>query len=851
MSRELRIRDSYSGPGKRGMRDEAPDAEDSRFSDERSSSHPHSDRGEAAWDLVEPAFEAPPEPVGSEPRGETPDEPFQSFPGFPGFPGMGDQEEEPPKGPGLDLERLARGILKRLWLVTAITFGIAGLAVVVAITLIKPKWEAAAVVVVHTRQDQFSLGAAKPFELQNYNLKTMLDTIKLPNALLAVIETLKLEATPRALSPAIGVSVGKESNIFQITATWKDPVNAAAIANKVTELLVQRSRDMRRKEAEDALANYSAQLEKAREAHRNLIAELRAFKASHQVSDFSTETQVLLGSLNTMETDLGTKVAEATAYKESLAENEKAMKGEPEMVVATAIYRNPLKTRLSDYEWELQEARSRYTEQNPKVIKLQTRVDVLKQMIAETKDQGAPENQYSANTKLTDMQTRQRELTSELRIREAQSEALTRLIAEGRTKLKALTSAEKDFNLLQARLTAAENLVTGLVGRVDEAEVLMRRDEATLELFEAARPPTEAAPSPKKLIAIVGVVLGGGMGLGVALILELLDPLLRTRRDALGIPGIKFAWEFQRLPAGDPDGKPAGDQAVVDIARPAEPIATLFRRFINELEIKLEAEDWRCLGLISAEPEVGRTLAAINLAQALAIKEYPVILVDADLRRTAGKHPTDLLGLSPNQTGLRQALRGEAPVMSLLMVSNSPELTLLTAGQHPHDLALEFRTRDALDDTPPSGADATLDRDPEQPTELHSDPDLVGLGSRQFRAIIDTLRQTGRNIVYDLPPLDAQETVLEAAANLGNLLLVARSGQTTRQQLREAVKALEEREAKVHGILVTDVPFELLDGRPLFKPELKARRHWFRRPKTPAPIPVIPDPQPDSESHAS
>ena len=847
MSRELRIRDSYSGPGKRGMRDEAPDAEDSRFSDEQSSSQPHSDPGEAAWDLVEPAFEAPPEPVGSEPRGETQDEPSQSFPGFPGFPGMGDQEEEPPKGPGLDLERLARGILKRLWLVSAITFGIAGLAVVVAITLIKPKWEAAAVIVVHTGQDQFSLGAAKPFELQNYNLNTLLDTIKLPNALLAVIEGLKLEATPRSLSPAIGINAGKESNIFQITATWKDPVNAAAIANTVAELLVQRSRDMRRKEAEDAHANYSAQLEKARETHRNLIAEMRAFKASHQVSDFSAETQVLLGSLSNLETELSTKVAEAAAYKESLAEIEKAVKGEPEMIVTSTVYRNPLKNRLSDYEWELQEARSRYTEQNPKVIKLQTRVDVLKQMIAETKDEGAPENLYSANTKLTEMQTRQRELTGELRIREAQSEALTRLIAEGRTKLKALTGAEKDFQLLQARLTAAENLVTGLVGRVDEAEVLMQRDEATLELFEAARPPSEPAPSPKKIIAIVGVVFGGGMGLGLALILELLDPLLRTRRDALGIPGVMFAWEFQHLPTGG--------QAVIDIARHADPIATLFRRFINELDVKLEAEDWRCLGLISAEPEVGRTLAATNLAQALALKEYPVILVDADLRRSAGQRPTDLLGLSPNptgfQTGLHQALCGDAPVMSLLTVSNSPDLTLLTAGHRQHDLALEFRTRDALDDRPPSGTDGTLDRNSEQPTELRSDPDLVGLGSRQFRAIIDTLRQTGRNIVYDLPPLDAQETVLEAAASLGNLLFVARSGQTTRQQLREAVKALEERGAKVHGILVTDVPFELLDGRPLFQPEPKARRHWFRRSKTQDPIPVIPDSQPDSESHAS
>jgi uncharacterized protein involved in exopolysaccharide biosynthesis/Mrp family chromosome partitioning ATPase len=839
VSRELRIRDSYAGQGGRGLQGEVPDAEDSHFRDESSlfppQSEPHADQGETAWDLPEPSFDPIPEPTGIESRSESQDE---SFPNFPGFPGMGAGEEEaPPKGPGLDLERLARGIIKRLWLVMGITFGISGLAVVVAVTLIKPKWEAAAAVVVHTRQDQFSLGAAKPFELQNYNLKTMLDTIKLPNALLAVIETLKLEATPRALSPAIGVNVGKESNIFQITATWKDPVNAAAIANKVAELLVQRSRDMRRKEAEDAHANYSAQLEKAREAHRNLIDELRAFKASRQVSDFSAETQVLLGSLSSLETELSTKVAEVEAYKDSLAEIEKAVKGEPEMMVTSTVYRNPLKNRLSDYEWQLQEARSRYTEQNPKVIKLQTRVDVLKQMIAESKDEGAPENLYSANTKLTEMQTRQRELTSELRVREAQIEALTRTIAQNRAKLNALTSAEKDFQFLQARMTAAENLVTGLVGRVDEAEVLMRRDEATLELFEAARPPAEAAASPKKLIAIVGVVLGGVMGLGVALVLELLDPLMRTRRDGLGIPRMAFAWEFQQVPEGS--------QGVVAIARPTDPIATHFRRFINELDVKLEAEDWRCLGITSATPGVGRTLAATNLAQAMAIKEYQVILVDADLRRSAGPHPADLLGLPPDQAGLRQALRGDAPVASLLTATRSPELTLLTVGFSPSHLALESQRRDDPDTAPPPSADPVPDWEAEQP----ADPDLVGLGSRQFRTICDTLQQTGCHIIYDLPPLGAQETVLEAAAGLVNLLLVVRSGHSTRQQLREAVDSLEERGAKVHGVLVTDVPFELLDGKPLFPHEPKPRRRWFRQPKTQAPD--APDPQPVSESHAS
>lgn len=836
MTPELRIRDSLAGQGRGGPPGAPPDPADAPAR----AAGPHADPGETAWDLCEPPPDLSPVLNPPQDRDEARDEAPMPFPGFPG---MGGEEEEPPKGPGLDLERLARGILKRIWLAIGIALPIAGLFLVAAVTMVKPKWQATAAVILHPRQDQFSLGGSKPFELQNYNLKTLLDTIKLPSSLHAVADALKIEATPRSLGPAIGLGLTKDSNVFQITALWKDPVVAAKIANQVAELLVSRSRDLRREEAEGAHANYSAQLASAREQLDTVTAEMRTFKESRQVSDLNAETQVLLGSLSLLEADLNTKTAEVKAFKEALVEVAKAVKGEPAMVVTSSVYRNPLKTRLSEYEWQLQEARSRYTEQNPKVIKLQTRVDVLKQMIADSKDEGAPENLYSANTKLTDLQLRQSTLQSDIRVREAQIGALTETIAQSRRKLAVLTDADKEFQLLKARMASAENLVAGLVGRVDEAAVMMRRNESAFDLFEPARPPIEPTKSAKKLIAMVGVILGGGLGLGLVLVLELLDPLLRTRRDALGIPGIELAWEFQQVPAGEP--------ALVDPRWPAAPVADLFRRLINELDTRLEPTDWRCLGVTSADAGAGRTLVATNLAQSLALKEIPVILVDADLRRLAGAHPAALLGRPADQPGLRQALSGDAAVAALLSGTGTPDLALLAAGYSRADLAIEHQAGGAPEAAPPPFAHPGSG--PDQPSAPRADPNLAGLGSRQFRMIIDTLRQSGRNLVYDLPPIGAQETVLEAAVSLGSLLLVARSGQTTRKQLREAAELLDERGAKVRGILVTHVPPELLEGDPLFDPAppRTARRGWLRRLRPQAAAPATPDPQPDPDSHAS
>lgn len=325
-----------------------------------------SDPGETAWSLAEP-LPGPSPGLGVSDR--TPDQaaPRADEPlPFPAFPGMGAEEEPPSKGLGIDLERLARGVLKRLWIAIIIAGLVSSLFVVAAVTMVESRWQAFAAVMLYAKQEEFSLGSAKSFAPRSYSLKTLLDTIKLPSSLEAVIAALELDAPIRALSPAIGVNVGRDSDIFQISAIWSDPVTAARIANTVVEHLVERSRDLRRADAEAAHANYSAQLDAAREDLRQAITRMRAFKSTHQVDDLTTETEILLGNLSQLETERETKVAKLQAYEEALVDLQQMIEQEPEMLVSSTIYRNPLKIRLTDYEWELQEARSRYTEKNPR-----------------------------------------------------------------------------------------------------------------------------------------------------------------------------------------------------------------------------------------------------------------------------------------------------------------------------------------------------------------------------------------------------------------------------------------------------------------------------------------------------
>ncbi len=160
--------------------------------------------------------------------------------------------------------RFLRGIWNRKWLVAGIALVISAGFLGVAMTMIHSKWEAVVALIMRTQQDQFSLGAGQAYKPQQYNLKTLLDTLKLPSSLQEVLENTGIKVLPRTpLAGAIEVIVGKDSNIFQIKVTWDNAKAAAALANQVAAAFVERSRTIRRQDAEETFTSCGAQLDEA------------------------------------------------------------------------------------------------------------------------------------------------------------------------------------------------------------------------------------------------------------------------------------------------------------------------------------------------------------------------------------------------------------------------------------------------------------------------------------------------------------------------------------------------------------------------------------------------------------
>jgi capsular exopolysaccharide synthesis family protein len=167
----------------------------------------------------------------------------------------------------------------------------------------------------------------------------------------------------------------------------------------------------------------------------------------------------------------------------------------------------------------------------------------------------------------------------------------------------------------------------------------------------------------------------------------------------------------------------------------------------------------------SALPQEGKSTTSINCAVVLAQKGVRVLLIDCDLRRPS-IHKT--LGMGP-RSGLSNVLTGSITLKQAITVAPTlPNLDVLPAG------------------TPPPN-----------PAEL--------LASTNMRDVLAELRDKYDHIVLDTPPTLSVTDAVVLSPRADAIVLVIRSGSTTKQALRRSRDILMQVNARVSGVLLNAV----------------------------------------------
>jgi len=346
-----------------------------------------------------------------------------------------------------------------------------------------------------------------------------------------------------------------------------------------------------------------------------------------------------------------------------------------------------------------------------------------------------------------------------------------------------LNESAIEYTVLKREAETNRQLYQDLLQRLKEAGVSAGLRSSNIRVVDIARIPTQPiSPNLHRSLAL-GFLLGLGLAIGLALALESFDNTVRSIEEISTVTALPALGTIPlQLANKDPLGKRALTISadveksrmpdLVTYERPKSEAAEAYRALRTSILLSSFGAPPKVILVTSAMPQEGKTTISSNSALVLAQGGSRVLLVDADLRRPGLEK---LFGIKSHK-GLSTLISGSCKVEdAILPCPEVPSLWILPAGPIPP-----------------------------QPAEL--------LGSTVMKQHIARWHDEFDHIILDTPPCLSVTDAVLLSPEADRIILVVRSGVTTRPALRRACDLLVQVNARVMGIVVNALDVHSVDG---------------------------------------
>jgi capsular exopolysaccharide synthesis family protein len=346
-----------------------------------------------------------------------------------------------------------------------------------------------------------------------------------------------------------------------------------------------------------------------------------------------------------------------------------------------------------------------------------------------------------------------------------------------------LNESAIEYTVLKRDAESNRQLYQDLLQRLKEAGVSAGLRSSNIRVVDIARVPTSPISPNVHRSLVLGFLLGLGLGIGLAFVVETFDSTIRSIEEvravstlpALGTIPLQLANNGplrKRTLTISADVEKSGMRALVTYERPKSEAAEAYRALRTSILLSSFGAPPKVILVTSAMPQEGKTTISANSALVLAQRGSRVLLLDADLRRPG---IDKLFGLTSHK-GLSSLISGSSNAEDVILpFPEVPTLWIVPAGPIPP-----------------------------QPAEL--------LGSSVMKDQIARWRNEFDHIIIDTPPCLSVTDAVLLSPEADRVILVARSGQTTRPALRRACDLLLQVNANVMGIVLNALNLNSVEG---------------------------------------
>ncbi len=568
------------------------------------------------------------------------------------------------------------------------------------------------------------------------------------NAAMAAIDA------PARVQNKIKVQPVKESRLVKIVVEDTDPNRAALLANEVAEAYMAENLALRLKVTETA----SKWLE-----DRLVSLEDKSKKSDMAVFDFKKQADMLttsledrasmisqrLTSLNATLTDVRMKIASLKARVDAIRELKRASGSSETWPEALAgVSENTLyigvKSRYLEARAECAELRERYLSGHPKLAACEEKLATIKA------DFVGQLNTFvlAAETELKEAQLGERNLSG--------------LFETAKAEAFEIEKRKIEFERLKHDADNDQRLYDTVLKRLKDIELSGLLRTSNVRVLDAARPAFAPVKPRLRTIMLVALLLGLLAGLGLAFVLEFIDNTISSQADIENVLRLPFLGLVPNIPE---DKAPSLEDRDLHIHRqPKSSVAECCRAIRTNLLFMSPDKQFKSLVVTSGSPQEGKSTAVINLGIAMAQSGNRVVLLDTDMRRPRLHKAFGV----PNDIGVSSLVVGEGTLEDAVKTTEVPNLFVLPCGPIPPN-----------------------------PAEM--------LHTQAFRDLLDRLAKKYDRIILDSPPIGPVADAAVLSTQVDGVVMVLKSGRTSRDVARRAVRALRDVKARVFGAILNDI----------------------------------------------
>jgi succinoglycan biosynthesis transport protein ExoP len=679
------------------------------------------------------------------------------LPPDPGYPALGAPEEFAPPPPKFQWHKLVT-TLRKFWWVPGLTL-LLGLAGAVAYFFLAPPVFYSIARMWETEKLRLPGGAAFTEDAQN-NLGTQSELLRSERMRQLALIRLQSSGTNNVpkdkagepLKVKIRILPAPKSSVFAVEASSPHPGFTPAYLDALMNEYLEYKRNVRKVVSGGTLASISEQVSRL---ERDLKADQEAlteFQRTNNLGVLEQEGNIAGSYLARLKTQLSDYQLETRLLDATALESESASPGSTNTSSSLfASLRNSGGAGPGEPEGQtasreielLKLQREKLSEflrpKHPKIVKLDADIQRGQQLLDIYRRQNLEQVAVARQA---------------LKIRIASVETS---IKEWEGRVAAANARIAAAERLRQNVGRNQSLYDRLVSLLQSVDISRNIDQETLAILEQASP---VKRSYQEITTALGLAVFGGLvaGFGIIFLITLRDDRFNSLQEVTEQMGDYVVGQVPEMP----QLKGGAPLALLADQDDRHIYAESYRSLRSALLfLAVDGARPQVLLITSAVPNEGKSTITTNLARALALGGSRVLLVDGDLRKG---HLHDLLGLQ-SQPGLAELLRTSGDFRQFIQTNSLANFSFIARGaisNNPGDLFL----------------------------------------NSTFEKTLAQLRQEFDYILIDSSPVFAADDATTLAPKVDGTLFVVRSRFSRARAVREALNLLNQRQARVLGLVL-------------------------------------------------